>query len=266
MLLLGVYKHGLKAYEEVRDDPELAFGCLRGAPLPFVAIGGGGPADQLPLASPAAAPQQPAATAAVLPAWASSARAARCCSARRGRRGRGARALGQSRVAREREAPRVSTFSSRARKVPEGGCSVHLDFCGVQHAKMQRARLLPATPSRSGRRRRAPSAARARPLVDALPRRPRSRPSPSPPSGRGGKRGGRPGGSPGRGGDARRERRRRAPRAAAGRRPDGEPSDAATYDDPRGARGRARGGAAPRRDARAPHGAAAPAARCSQAG
>ena len=65
MLLLGVYKHGLKAYEEVRDDPELAFGCLRpGPPLPpFVAIGGGGPADQLPLARAGGrAPQQPAAT------------------------------------------------------------------------------------------------------------------------------------------------------------------------------------------------------------
>ena len=49
----------------MRDDAELAFGCLRpGPPLPpFVAIGGGGPADQLPLARAGGrAPQQPAAT------------------------------------------------------------------------------------------------------------------------------------------------------------------------------------------------------------
>lgn len=35
LLLLGVYKHGFRAYEEVRDDPELPFSCLAGyAPLP----------------------------------------------------------------------------------------------------------------------------------------------------------------------------------------------------------------------------------------
>ena len=35
LLLLGVYKHGYRAYEEVRDDPELPFTCrLPRAPLP----------------------------------------------------------------------------------------------------------------------------------------------------------------------------------------------------------------------------------------
>ena len=35
MLLLGVYKHGYRAYEEVRNDPELSFSCrVSGPPLP----------------------------------------------------------------------------------------------------------------------------------------------------------------------------------------------------------------------------------------
>ena len=35
MLLLGVYKHGYRAYLEIRDDPELHFSCRGGgAPLP----------------------------------------------------------------------------------------------------------------------------------------------------------------------------------------------------------------------------------------
>uniref|UniRef100_A0A7S3AJF1 Helicase C-terminal domain-containing protein n=1 Tax=Haptolina ericina TaxID=156174 RepID=A0A7S3AJF1_9EUKA len=43
MLLLGVYKHGFRAYEEVRDDPELTFSCLvpgpaLPAPMPQPAV------------------------------------------------------------------------------------------------------------------------------------------------------------------------------------------------------------------------------------
>ena len=32
MLLLGVYKHGYRAYYEIRDDPELTFACREGGP------------------------------------------------------------------------------------------------------------------------------------------------------------------------------------------------------------------------------------------
>ena len=61
LLLLGVYKHGLRAYEEVRDDPELPFSCMRGGwvlPPPVQpakgssGAGGFGNLDELPLPRP----------------------------------------------------------------------------------------------------------------------------------------------------------------------------------------------------------------------
>ena len=119
MLLLGVYKHGLKAYEEVRDDrSELAYSdvpppgaalCRRSSPS---AARPRRPAAARPRRRPRAAAARRGAAAVLPRERSSSARAtpgAARRAARRGRRGRGARgargAVG-GRVAREREAPR----------------------------------------------------------------------------------------------------------------------------------------------------------------